>query len=79
LTWIIKPRRRHHQAAASSSHYQRRLTTGTICRRSFAIGLLDSVALSPRRRPPHAIDRVLERELQRVDSDDDQPVVSAGM
>ena len=31
------------------------------------------------RRPPHAVDLVLERELRRVDSDDDQPVVSVGL
>ena len=30
-------------------------------------------------RLPHAVDLVLERELRRVDSDDDKPVVSVGL
>ena len=30
-------------------------------------------------RPPHAVDVVLERELRRVDADDDQPVVAVGL
>ena len=31
------------------------------------------------RRLPHAVDLVLERELRRVDADDDQPVVPVGL
>ena len=31
------------------------------------------------RRAPHEVDVVLERELRRVDADDDQPVVSVGL
>ena len=34
---------------------------------------------SLRRRLPHPVDLVLERELRRVDADDDQPVVSVGL
>ena len=34
---------------------------------------------SLRRRLPHAVDVVLERELRRVDADDDQPVVPIGI
>jgi hypothetical protein len=31
------------------------------------------------RRPPHAVDLVLERELRCVDADDEQPVVAVGL
>jgi hypothetical protein len=37
------------------------------------------VDLALPRRLPHAIDLVLERELRRVDSDHDQPVVSVAL
>jgi hypothetical protein len=37
------------------------------------------VDLTLRRRPPHAVDVVLERELRRVDADHDQPGVPVGL
>jgi hypothetical protein len=37
-----------------------------------------AVDVSLRRRPAHAVDVVLERELGSVDADDDQAVVAVG-